>query len=184
MIFPFFGNPSQIGILATLLAIFGLGMRVYLIKRPDMARADNEARTIDNEARIIGNEETARQYREWRKEIHDLKTDIMKLMGRQTELEKLLTHALSTSSMRRDQMDNMMGLIELLIAELERLDKNSIIVPQAKALLKQMRDTAASSSNIMKSNALSTAEDALSDAKQTVFSTGQAVDEINASEGN
>ena len=176
------GTPLQGGIFGVLLASFVLALRTYLIKRPDMTRAENEGR-------VIHNSELARQYHEWRKEVHSLKNDIAMLIAQQSasdtkvaELESLLNQSLSTSSMRRQQMTGMMSLIELLITELERIDGKSIIVPQARALLKQMRDTAASD-DPSKSHALNTAEHAVLDAKQTLASTRATREEVKKEEG-
>lgn len=149
---------------------------------PDRRRADNERlRDEAGEEKHI-RDEYAAQFKEYRIEVHKLNNTVAKLMARQGQLEKLLTQALSLSSSRRDQMTSMLTLIELLICELERLDKGSIIVPQAKALLRQMRQTAMPE-DPSKSPALNSVEIALHDAERTVFSAERAIDEISEIEG-
>ncbi len=68
-------------------------------------------------------------------------------------------------------------IIELLITELERLDPNSVIVRQAKLMLKRMNV-----GDPNKSDALNTAEGAVKDAKQTLRSTQETCDEVKQSE--
>ncbi len=117
----------------TIAIITALG--IWIKYSSDRTRAGTERQIIDNG-------EMARLRREDRAEVHTLKNEVMRLTQKQTELERLLTHALATSSMRKEQMNNMMHLIELLIDEVDRIDKASIIVPQARLLLKQMRAAA------------------------------------------
>lgn len=173
-------NPGQWVILATILIGFATA---YFKFRPDQTRADTEAT-------VVNNAEVALRFREFRDEVHGYKNQVMALQAaqkvndkKQLELEKLLTHALATSSVRRDQMNSMMALIELLIAELEKIDPKSIIVPQAKVLLKQMRDAAQRPVDPMKSDALNTAEHAVADAKQTVISATATCEEVKQAEG-
>lgn len=180
------GQPIQWAILVTLVtATFG-ALGIWLKTRPDKMRAENEAV-------IIHNAESALRFKEFREEVHSYKNQVAKLLAAQVlsdkkyiELEKLLTHALATSGVRRDQMNNMMNLIALLIAEVERIDPKSIIVPQAKALLKSMREasmlTDLPTPDPMKSDALNNAEHAVHDAEQTVRTTVQTVKEVKASE--
>lgn len=170
--------------------IFAVAVMWWIRGIPDRTRARNEGRVIDH-AR------DERQYREWRAEVHGYKNEVMGLRGelaasdkKLAEMERLLAHTLSTSSVRKEQMNSMMSLIELLIAELERIDEDSIIVPQAKVLLKQMRDAAARTVEPLKmgdptkSDALNTAEGAVLDAKQTLASTKDTCEEVKRVEGN
>ena len=186
--------------------IIGFGTAFFKF-RPDQTRAITEGKMAEAqliaaakvaaaaaiaEAKLAEDKETGDRFREFRSEVHGLKNEIAVLVARQAksdlkqlELEKLLNHALSTSSMRRGQMDSMISLIELLIAELARIDPKSIIVPQAKLLLKQIREASVNNSDgNWKSAALNTAEHAVRDAKQTVQTTGAAVDAIKSAEGS
>ena len=176
------GTPFQGGILATLLLILGVNMRSWIVGIPDRTRAENEATVIENA-------EQARQHTEDRKEIHILRNDVSRLIARQTELERLLTHALATSSVRKEQMDSMMSLIELLIDEVDRIDKASIIVPQARLLLKQMRAAANRKVDPFKNNphqsdALNAAEHTVEAAEETKIAAVAAHKEVEKKEDN
>ncbi len=177
------GTVFQGATFAAILTAILTALGIWFKYGPDRARAENEGRVIENA-------EYDRQHRAWRDEVHALKNDMGKLIAKQTELERLLTHALATSSMRKEQMDSMMSLIELLIDEVDRIDKKSIIVPQARLLLKQMR--AAANRRVdpflndpAKSDALNAAEhtvEAANEAKKAATATCKEVEKKEAEE--
>ncbi len=174
------GTVFQGGLLAAFITAFFTALGIWFKYGPDRTRAENESRVIENA-------EYARQHTEWRKEVHGLKNQVASLIAKQTELERLLTHALATSSVRKEQMDNMMHLIELLIDELDRIDKNSIIVPQAKLLLKQMRAAANRKvdpfiNNPHQSDALNAAEHTVEAAEITKIAAVEVCKEVKAEE--
>lgn len=174
------GTPLQGASFAALLGILGLIIRVWIVGIPERTRATAERQTIDNAERT-------RQFTAWREEVHLYKNQVMKLTGRVTELERLLTHALATSSTRKEQMDNMMHLIELLIDEVDRIDKTSIIVPQARLLLKQMRAAANRKvdpfiNNPHQSDALNATEHTVEAAEEAKAAAETAHKEVKAEE--
>lgn len=192
--------PIQWAILATVLAGFATAFFKF---RPDQTRAITEGRLAEAqviaaakvaaaaaiaEAKLAEDKDTTDRFREFRAEVHALKNEIMVLIAKQeksdlkqAELEKMLNHALSHSSMRQGQISMLTSLVELLVSEIERLDPDSIIMKQAKMMLKQIKE-ASTPGDGWKSDALNNAETADHDAEQTRRSTKAAVDDVKASE--
>ncbi|MDQ3023221.1 MAG: hypothetical protein M3R04_02370 [bacterium] len=176
------GTVFQGATFAAVLTALLTALGIWFKYGPDRTRADNEGT-------VIRNAEDARQHRLWRDEVHELKNGMGKLIARQTELERLLTHALATSSMRKEQMDSMLSLIELLIDEVDRIDKKSIVVPQSRLLLKQMRAAANRKvdpfvNNPHQSPALNAAEHTVEAAEETKIAAVAAHKEVEKEEGN
>ena len=176
------GTIFQGGLLAAFVTTALTALGVWFKYGPDRTRAENEGA-------VIRNAEDARQHRAWQDEVRTLRNDVLKLITRQTELERLLTHALATSSVRKEQMDAMLTLIELLIDDIDRLDKNSIIVVQAKLLLKQMRAAANRKvdpfvNNPHQSDALNAAEHTVEAAEETKVAAMAAHKEVEKKEDN
>ncbi len=177
------GTIFQGATLAAIVTAILTALGIWFRYGPDRTRAENEAKVIDNT-------EMARQYKEWRAEVHALKEEIAKCTARQfvndkrhLQVEKMLTEAMVVSTARKEQMNNMMSLIELLIAELDRIDADSIIVSQAGLLLKQMRYTSNKSvdpfkGDPLKSEALNAAENTIEVAKDAVRSATSTRKEV------
>lgn len=188
------GTPFQGATLFAVITAFFTALGIWLKYGPDRKRAANEEKVIDNA-------EEARRDTVTRAEVHKLKNDIAKCIAgvaaadrKNLALEKLHATSVVASTARRDQMDNMMSLIEMLIAEIERIDTDSIIVPQAKMLAKQMRASAERAAALLQplirpidpnlSDAMNTAEAAVSDARQTVISaTATRTEVVKKEEG-
>jgi len=176
------GTIFQGATLAAIVTAVATALGIWIKYGPERGR-------VENEATVIENAEVARQHRAWRDEVHDLKGNVMRLIARQAELERLLTYALATSSVRKEQMDAMLTLIELLIDEVDRIDKASIIVPQARLLLKQMRAAANRKvdpfvNNPHQSDALNAAEHTVEAAEETKVAAVAAHKEVEKNEDN
>ena len=196
----FAAMPIQWAILMTAIAALATA---FFKSRPNQTRAVTEGRIAEAqliaaakvaaaaaiaEAKLAEDKDTSDKFREFRDEVHGLKNEILVLIAKQEksdkkqiELEKMLNHALSHSSMRQGQNAMLVSLVELVVAELERLDKNSIIVKQAKLMLKQIKDASIPSDG-WKSEALNKAENADINAEQTKRATKAVVDEVIAAE--
>ena len=171
--------------------IIGAGLTWWIRGIPDRKRAENEEKVIDNT-------EAARADSLTRAEFHRLRNDVSKCLAEQRvgnkkvlDLEKELARREVISTARTHQIENLLQLGELLTAEVERIDQHSIIVPQAKMILKQAREVseraevvAATRADSDDSKALAVAKGAVADAKQTLVSTQDTCDEVKQAEGN
>lgn len=106
-----------------------------------------------------------------RKEIHDLRGEMAKVQAQLHNSDK-------TSQQRSERISTMELIIELLITELERLDPTSIIVRQAKMMLRRV----SSGGDPNKSQEMNSAVNAVTDAKQTVASAERTVTDLSATE--
>lgn len=164
------GTVFQGGTFAVLLMILGTVAARYVQGMPDRQRAGNESKALN-----IGEMETiladyAEQIKTFRAEVHGYRNELQAVRGELLASDKI-------SSQRSDRINNMVFIIELLISELERLDPSSVIVKQAKAMLRHM-----AGGDPKKSEALNVAETAVADAKQTVRSAENTVVEISVNE--
>lgn len=149
------GTVFQGGTLLALLAVLGAW---YIRGMPDRAR-------VRNEGMVITNAETARQYSEWRKEIHDLKNEVMVLAGKQVECIKALVEAHGINRHNEAQMSSMVFLIGVLIKEMDRVSPHNVVAQQAKITLEHFGHAILDPD---KSTALAAAEETVKVAKTAV----------------
>lgn len=159
------GTPFQGGTLVVVLAIFGLVVRVWIVGIPERLRAGNEVK-------VAAAAELAARFKAWRKEVHDLKNELMVVAGAQAKCNK----ALSSSTTLNEQL---MFLIELMIAELEILDPKSKTVARARTMFKRISTTLG---DPKKSDTLNAADMAVADTKQALTSAKETRDEVKAAE--
>ncbi len=166
------GSAAAWATFAAIVAAAFTALGIWFRHGPDRKRADNERKALDatEMERILA--DYADQIKAFRLEVHGYRNEVQAVRGELLASEKV-------SSQRSDWIQDMMFVIELLISELERIDPQSLIVKQAKAMLKRMGDV-----DPAKSDALNTAEHAVRDAKQTVKSATAAVAEVKQSEGS
>lgn len=176
----YFGTPFQGITAATVLALFALSFRSWLVNRPIMARAENERKIIDDADAARLRREFDDLNKQNRQDIHDLKDRLAGAIAAQHLSDKQLLEAASVQRQDRADMNSMVFLIRLLISEIKRLDPdpNNKIIEQAEVVLAHM----GRGSDPTKSDALNTAEHAVSDAKQTVRSATAACEEVKTSE--
>lgn len=148
---------------------FFTALGIWFKYGPARMKAKNEEKVIDQsgmEKVIINN--TA-QLKDFRDEVHKYRNEMQVLQGE-------LWASNRVSNQRSDRIDTLETIIELLLSEIERLDPNSIVVRQAKIMLRRVVAEQG------KSSALNTAEHAVADAKQTVVSATATCDEVRATE--
>ncbi len=166
------GTVPQWGAFASLLAILAGCVTVFIRGMPERGRVANERKTIDMAEMDKILADYAEQVKAFRIEVQGLRNDLHGAVAELLASDKI-------SDQRSNWINDMMFIIELLIAELERLDPKSLIVKQAKGMLKRISDQG---KDPKKSEALNIAETAVRDAHQTVRSTEHAVTEINVQE--
>ena len=149
---------------------FFTALGIWIKYGPDHKRAANEEKVIEGTEmdRVLAN--LQQQVHEYRAEVHAYRNEVQALQGE-------LSAATKVSNQRSDRIDTLELIIELLLSELERIDPHSIIVRQAKIMLRRV-----SANDPAKSAALNVVEHAVADAKQTVRSTERAADEIRVNE--
>ncbi len=160
---------------ATLFTVLVAGLmttRYWIQGSPERSRVRNERKTIDMVDMDKRLADYADQVKDFRKEVHGLRNELQTALAEQLTSDKL-------SDQRSNWINDMLFIIELLIAELERLDPKSAIVKQAKMMLKRIKDQGTDPS---KTEAMNIAETAVRDAKQTVRSAEHTVVEISADE--
>ena len=154
-----------------LTAIVALGIW-WIRGAPDRHRAKNETKLIDASEMEKVLADYATQVKAFRVEVHALRNELQALQGELRASDKV-------SQQRNERISTMELIIELLITELERLDPNSVIVRQAKMM---MRRISGGFQDPTKSHEMNSAEAAVADAKQTVSSAERTVVEIEANE--
>ncbi len=157
---------------ATVLVVGLMALRYWIQGSPERARVRNERKSIDMIDMDKRLADYADQVKDFRNEVHGLRNDL------QLALAELLTSD-KLSDQRSNWINDMLFIIELLIAELERLDPKSAIVKQAKMMLRRIKEQGNDPS---KTEAMNIAETAVRDAKQTVRSAEHTVIEISADE--
>ncbi len=145
---------------------------IWLKYAPERGRVANERKTIDMAEMDKILADYADQVKAFRSEVHGLRHELHTAVAELLASDKI-------SDQRSNWINDMMFIIELLIAELERIDPKSLIIKQAKAMLKRINEQG---KDPKKSQALNIAETAVRDAHQTVRSTEHAVTEINVQE--
>lgn len=160
------------GTFLAMLSILGLVLRVWIVGLPDRRRADNEAHVIEGS-------EMERVVAELRSQIKDLRAEVHLYRNEVQALQSELSASKKLSNQRSDRIDTLQIIIELLLSELERIDPDSLIVKQAKLMLRRSGGDVAKPDD---SDAMSTAKGAVRDAKQAVRSAEHTVVEINVNE--
>ncbi len=156
----------------TVLAAGLIALRYWIQGHPERSRVKNERKTIDMGEMDKRLADYADQVKDFRKEVHGLRNELQTALAEQLTSDKL-------SDQRSNWINDMLFIIELLIAELDRLDPKSPTVKQAKMMLKRIK---AQGTDPLKTEAMNTAETAVRDAKQTVRSAEHTVVEITADE--
>lgn len=159
------GTVFQGGTMAAMFAVLAIVGRAWIVGIPERLRAASESKTT-------AAAELAERYKAWRVEVHDLRSNLMVVAGKQDECGKQLAEAHSVNRHNQSQIHTMLFLIRLLIKELDRLAPESMIVQQAKVTLEQLGHDAPDPS---KSTTLVAAE-------LTVDAAKEAVKEIKHSE--
>lgn len=137
---------------------------------PDRRRAENEGQQIKiNEAELI-RADYAKQIADFRMEVHGYRNELQVMQGELRVSDKI-------AGERNDRIATMETIIELLISELERLDPNSVVVKQAKLMMKR-RDK----NDPYKSDALNAAEGTMRDTEQANRSAKAACREVKDAE--
>ncbi len=159
------GNAATFAMLAGIIIWWIRGM-------PERGRVKNERKSIDMAEMDKLLADYGEQIKAARQAIHDLRNELHVALG-----------ALSASDRVSDQRHNWIGdmlfIIELLISELERLDPKSMIVKQAKAMLKRIKGDGTDNT---KSEVRNATETAARDARQSARSAEHAVVEVVANE--
>ena len=141
-------------------------------RKPDRRRADNEAQIIEGSEIDSVIAELRAQLKEYRAEVHFFRNEVQALQGE-------LKTANRFSNQRADRIETLQIIVELLLSELEKLDPDSLVVKQAKIML---RRTATEPRDPSESEAMATARGTVRDAKQAVRSAEHTVVEINVNE--
>ncbi len=157
---------------ATVIFAAFMALRYWIQGSPDRSRVANETKVLDMAAMDKRLSDYAQQVRDFREEVHGLRNDLQTALAEGVISDKL-------SDQRSNWINDMMFIIELLISELERIDSKSMIVKQARSMLKRIKGQG---TDPLKSESLNNAETAVRDAKQTVRSAEHTVVEINADE--
>lgn len=110
----------------TLLTALLIALGLWIKGMPERRRAANEEKVIDNN-------EAARQFREWRAEVHAYKNEVMVLRA---ELQK----SNAQRARNRDRFNMVLFILRLVMAELRRIDPASAVIKQADALLEQVTE--------------------------------------------
>ncbi len=145
---------------------------IWIKYAPERGRVANERKTIDMAEMDKILADYAEQVKSFRSEVHGLRNEL------HTAVTELLASD-KISDQRSNWINDMMFIIELLVAELDRIDPKSLIVKQAKGMLRRISEQG---KDPKKSEALNIAETAVRDAHQTVRSAEHTVVEINADE--
>ncbi len=166
------GTVFQGATFAAIITAILTALGIWIKYAPERGRVANERKTIDMAEMDKILADYAEQVKAFRIEVHTLRNELHGAVAELLASDKI-------SDQRSNWINDMMFIIELLIAELERIDPKSLIIKQARAMLKRISDQG---KDPKKSEALNIAETAVRDAHQTVRSTEHAVTEINVQE--
>ncbi len=166
------GSFAQWALFGTVVTAFFTALGLWIKHGPDRGRVANERKAIDlgEMEKVIAGYTT--QLKEFRDEVHALRNELHAVKGELLASDRV-------GDQRSNWISDMMYIIELLIAELEKIDPLSPTVKQAKAMLKRM---GAKGSDGSKSEALEAAETSARDARQSARSAEHTVDEIELNE--
>lgn len=159
------GTLFQGGTMAALVVLLGIVLRAWVVGMPARKK-------VDSDAQITSGAQLAERYKEWRKEIHDIKNDLAVSAAELTKCNKLALAANATN-------EQLMFLMELMISEMEMHDASSKIVQRARLMFNRINKDLKDPN---KSDALNTAEIAVEDAKQTLVSTKETCAEVKRGE--
>ena len=166
------GTTAQWALLGVVVTAFFTALGIWIQHGPERKRAANEAKIIDATGMDKLLADYSKQIGEFRIEVHGYRNEMQALQGELSAANRL-------SNKRSDRIDTLQIIVELLLTELERLDPDSLIVKQAKIML---RRTATEPRDPGESEAMATARGTVRDAKQAVRSAEHTVVEIDVNE--
>jgi len=154
---------------AIITAIMG-ALGIWIKYGPERGRVSNERKELELSEMEKALAAYAEQIKVFRDEVHKYRNELQAVQGELHTSDKI-------SSQRSNWVNDLVFVIELLIAELETDKPKSLAVKQAKEVIKRM-----GAGDPAKTDAMNTAESAVRDAQQTLRSTEHTVVEIKADE--
>jgi hypothetical protein len=159
------------GLVTLFVAIMG-GVTMWIRGMADRGRVVNETKALDATQMEKVLADYAIQVQAFRGEVHELRNELQAVRGELHDSDRV-------SQQRNERISTMELIVELLITELARLDPGSIIVAQARMMMRRVGSWHGDPS---KSHEMNSAEGAVADAKQTVASAQRTVADLQASE--
>lgn len=169
------GTIPQWGMFVTLLTMLAGMVTVWIKGIPARLLAKTAAAEQRVTAQGLEGNQFISAYQAWRDEVHGLRDELSKSIAASRRSE-------SENHRCNNERRTLIYLLIQFVAEAEGRDPKSILAKQAREALKHM-STETDIPDPTKSLALSTAEHAVSDAKQTLASTAATCEEVKRAEG-